>query len=242
MKGLILAAGRGTRLKAVDPDLPKVLHQIGGRTCLERILLGMGAVGINAVGIVIGYQGDRIRETIGSGEHLGLEITYVEQDLKRYGTGAAVWTAQPFWQGDSILFSFGDILVHPENYQALVDKYGDGGEPILGVNWVEDPTAGSAVYLDSQDHVKEIIEKPTPGTSETHWNSAGTAVLTPNLLAKLEHLAPSARGEYELTHAYREYLATGGTLWSHRITGYWQDIGRPEDLARVRTMAEQGEL
>lgn len=242
LKALILAAGRGTRLQAVDPQLPKVLHKVGETSCLERILLGMQAAGITEAAVVIGFQGDLIREAIGDGGHLGLRVQYVEQDLRRYGTGAAIWTARSYLAGQSFLFSFGDILVHPENYRALRDTHQSEGTPVLGVNWVEDPAAGAAVYLDDQDCIEQIVEKPEPGTANTHWNSSGVALLTDGLVRHLEHLQPSARGEYELTHGYQAYLRSGRTMKAHRITGYWQDIGRPEDLARVQAMAAKGEL
>ncbi len=242
MKALILAAGRGTRLQAVNPQLPKVLHAVGGTSCLERILRGMQAAGVTEAAVVIGFQGEQIQEAIGDGSGFGLAVHYVEQDLQRYGTGAAIWTARDFLNEEAFLFSFGDILVHPGNYLSLTAIHSQLRMPVLGVNWVADPTAGAAVYLDEQDYVQEIVEKPPPGTATTNWNSSGVALLNGNLMHYLADLQPSARGEYELTHGYQAYLKAGHAVKAHRITGYWQDIGRPEDLARVRTMAERGEL
>jgi len=242
LKAVVLAAGKGTRLATVDPGLPKVLHRIGERPCIEYILAGMAKYGIDRVLLVIGYRGDLIQEAIGCGSHLGLAVEYAEQDMSRYGTGAAVQMAEPFAGGEPFLFSFGDILVYPRNYQYLCDAYGSTGCPTIGVNWTEDPKDGAAVYVDDENRVLDIIEKPEPGTSATHWNQAGVSVFTAGIFDYLRDLKPSARGEYELTHAVQRMLAAGERVLAYPLEGYWQDIGSPEDLARVQAMAERGML
>ena len=236
MLGVVLAAGKGTRLQSLGKTIPKVLLEVGGKTCLEHIVLGMKEAGITRFGIVIGHLGEQIRERYGSGEKLGVEITYLTQDLSVYGTARASMLARDLAGGEPIMLSYGDIIIHPGNYRALLERSEGGKYPTNTVNWVDDPYAGAAVYLRPDDTVERIIEKPPQGTSTTHWNNAGVYVYPPFIFDYIDRIQPSPRGEYELSSALRLMIDDGLEVRSHRIFGYWRDIGRPEDLEAINAL------
>lgn len=239
MLGVILAAGKGTRLKSLGKNIPKALIEVGGKPCLEHIILGMKKAGITRFGIVIGHLGEQIKERYGSGADLGVDITYLRQDLSEYGTGRAAMLAEELAAGEPIMLSYGDIIIHPDNYPALRERSEGGRYPTNSVNWVDDPSAGAAVYLQPNDTVEKIVEKPAPGTATTNWNNAGIYVYPPILFDYLRRLKESPRGEYELTDALRQMVEDGLEVRSHRITGYWRDIGRPEDVAAINELLAQ---
>lgn len=239
MLGVILAAGKGTRLGKLGENLPKALLPIGKKTCLEHIMLGMKAAGVRRFGIVIGYLGEMIEEKYGSGESLGVEITYLRQDLCVYGTAKAVQLAEELSQGEPIFVSYGDIIIEPSNYQAMVDLYLQNQTSVSSANYIEDPYEGGAAYFDDQGFLEKIVEKPPKGTSTTTWNNAGVYIFKPEIFDYLRTLEKSERGEYELTQAVRNMVQSGTRVSVHKITGYWQDIGSPEDLARIQTLVEK---
>lgn len=239
MLGVILAAGKGTRLKELGKNLPKALLPIGNKTCLERIILGMKKAGIDRFGVVIGYLGEMIEEKYGSGESLGVEITYLKQDLSLYGTGRAVQLAQELAAGGPLMVSYGDILVEPGNYKALLELARQEQTTVSSINWMDDPTKGAAVYLNSEGYVERIIEKPPKGQSTTNWNNAGVYVLQPLIFDYLRKQEISQRGEYELSGAVRDMVEDGVPVKAHKITGFWKDIGSPEDFAAIKHLLEE---
>lgn len=239
MLGVILAAGKGTRLKELGKNLPKTLLPIGEQTCLERIVLGMKEAGIHRFAVIIGYLGEMIEERYGRGESLGVEITYLKQDLSLYGTGRAVLLAAEVAAGKPFMVSYGDILVDPANYKAMLKLSREEETSVSSVNWMDDPAQGAAVYLNSEGYVEKIIEKPPQGQSTTNWNNAGVYVLQPAVFDYLRRQEKSQRGEYELSGAIRDMVEAGLAIKAHRITGYWQDIGSPEDVAAIRHLLRE---
>jgi len=233
VKGVILAAGRGTRLKGLGKELPKVLLNVGERTCLEHIVLGMKSAGITEFIVVIGHLGEVIKERYGDGESLGVNITYVTQDLREYGTGKAVALVEHLVQDEPFILSYGDIIIDPANYKALLDVYERNNSIVESVNWVDDPKDGAAVYFDESNRVEQVIEKPPAGTAKTNWNNAGLYVYKPVIFEYLRKTRQSSRGEYELTSALKLMLEDNVPVTAYKIQGYWQDIGRPEDLKRI---------
>lgn len=238
MLGVILAAGKGTRLKELGKSVPKSLLPIGQRTCLEHIILGMKGAGVRRFGIVIGHLGELIEERYGSGESLGVEITYLKQDLSIYGTGRALLLARDLAGNEPLMVSYGDILIERSNYKAMVDLARREQTPVSSVNWMDDPAAGAAVYFNDEGYLENIIEKPPKGTSTTNWNNAGVYVLQPLIFDYLANLSKSPRGEYDLTAAVRQMVIAGVAVKVHQITGFWKDIGTPEDVAAIRHLLE----
>lgn len=236
MLGVILAAGKGTRLKDLGKDIPKALLPIGNKTCLEHIILGMKAAGVKRFGVVIGHLGELIEEKYGAGEALGVEITYLKQDLSMYGTGRAVQLAEKLATGSPFFVSYGDILIDPANYKAMAELAAQTQTTVSSVNWMDDPAQGAAVYFNPEGYLEKIIEKPPPGASATHWNNAGVYVFQPLIFSYLRNLVKSQRGEYELTEAVRQMAAASVPVRVHQISGYWRDIGRPEDVEAMQIL------
>src|SRR6185295_19873608 len=143
-KAVILAAGRGTRLGALTHDRPKPMIPICGEPLLEHIVTGLRHAGISRFLFVVGYRAESIHAHFDHDKN----IEYVEQNPP-IGTGAALALAEQFAGGDPIIMSYGDILTDPEHYRSLIDAYrASPCAAVMGINPVEDPSAGAAVYLD----------------------------------------------------------------------------------------------
>lgn len=240
-QALILAAGKGTRMGSLTERRPKPLLRVAGTPILEHILLRLADVGVRRSVLVIGHLGDQIERYFGDGAGVGMAITYRTQE-QRTGTAKAALLAQDDLTAAPFVMSFGDILCARANYRGLVTSFESSScDALLGLNPVDDPWEGAAVYRDG-DRVTRIIEKPPRGTSSTKWNNAGVMVLTAAVWPVLAGLEPSARGEYELPVGIGRMVDSGCDIRGIEFDGFWSDVGRPEELDRINALAARGAL
>lgn len=233
MQAVLLAAGCGTRMGALTETCPKPLLPVAGRPLIEHIITGFAAADVRDLVIVTGYRGEQIEAALGDGARLGVHITYRRQTTAA-GTAHALLLGRDALADEPFALSWGDILVQPEFYAALVRRFRTRPcDALLALNAVDDPWAGAAVYVDGTGRVSRIVEKPPRGSSTTRWNNAGVFVFDPLVLDYVARLRPSARGEYELPQAIAAMAADGRAVYSLPITGYWSDVGTPDDLRRA---------
>lgn len=236
MIGVLLAAGRGTRLGQLTARCPKPMLAVAGRPIIGHALAGLAAAGVEQVVIITGHCAEQLEQALGHGDEYGLRVRYRRQP-RPDGTARALALARELIEPAPFFFGWGDILVQPENYRRVISAAGPGVEAVLGINPVDDPCAGAAVYLEQrgdQQWVTRLVEKPTPGSSSTRWNNAGFGVLGPAIWPHLDALAPSDRGEYELPQAVAALVDAGGKVRAEAVRGPWFDIGTPEDLELAR--------
>jgi dTDP-glucose pyrophosphorylase len=240
MNAVLLAAGRGTRMGALTDSTPKPLLPLRGRPIIEHILGGLHDAGVRRVAIVVGYLGNQIEAHLGDGKQLGLHIAYRRQD-RADGTAKALLLARDLLGNDPFVLSWGDIVVDRGEYAALLRRFAESPcDAMLSVNPTDDPWRGAAVTIDAGGRVQSLVEKPPRGTSQTRWNNAGIFVFTNCIFEYAERLEPSARGEYELPQAVAKMVADGHVVRAHPITGFWSDLGTPEDLAAAETALADG--
>jgi len=227
LTAVILAAGKGTRMRPLTDRRPKPLVPVAGRPIIEHIVGGLATAGVRDICLVVGYLGAQLIDRLGDGTRLGARLTYVWQE-EFLGTGAAVLLAEDFVGDDDFVLGWGDIIVPPRNYRRMVAMYErERPQAVLAVNWVRDPWEGAAVYVRDR-HVVRIEEKPPRGTATTRFNNAGVFVFGPELLEVLHGTPPSPRGEIEVPSAIGTMLGSGAHIRAHMIRGgYWSDVARP---------------
>ena len=150
-KAVILAAGRGTRMRELTLTIPKPMVEVCGKPVLSYIVEGLRDAGIRKILIVIGYRKEVVVDHFGNGSAIGVEIIYAEQ-TRQDGTGKVVELAKEFCGDDPFILSYGDILVDPSSYLPLTEL-GDT-DLILTVRHMEDPSKGGAVYLNERFEVR----------------------------------------------------------------------------------------
>jgi len=239
LKAVVLAAGKGTRMKDLSADRPKHLIRLEDRPVLEHVVLRLKQAGITETVLVIGYLGHMIREHFGDGSRFGARIQYAVQDPPN-GTGSGVHAARELVSDASFLMTFGDIVTPAATYTLMLEDYRAAPcDALLLLNWVEDPYRGAAVYLDDGGRITQVIEKPPIGTSTTHCNQSGIFIFAPIIFDYTGRLTPSARGEYELTHAINAMLEDGRNVRGCRLdSGAWCDVGTPDDLPIAERIIE----
>ena len=232
-RAVILAAGRGTRMRELTNDLPKPMIEVRGKPVLQHIVQGLGDAGIRDCLIVVGYRADVVRDFFGDGSRHNVAIQYETQTMQD-GTGRVVELARDFAGKHPFILAYGDILVDPENYKRLVDLPEDV-ESMLTVTRGEDVSNGGAVFLDGQMDLVDLREKPKPGEPASPWYNAGLYAFRPSIFDFTSKLKPSPRGEYELTDAIRDLAQSGKKVRALELTGEWADVRDPEILARLNS-------
>jgi NDP-sugar pyrophosphorylase family protein len=250
VKAVILAAGKGTRMRELTQDVPKPMLPYQGKPILGHILGGLKAAGIRDVFMVTGWKAEAIEEHFGDGRSRGMRIVYGRQ-LVQDGTGKAPEVARDFVGASPFILTYGDILVKPETYQQMIHRYNeDYFSGVIAVTAGEDVTKGGLDLFDDKFCLQRIVEKPSPAQieelrrdgwlkpGEPTWYNAGIYLFKPSLFEFTAKLQKSPRGEYELTDAVAMLVETKHRLAGLRIEGRWVDVRDPEVLARL----ERGEL
>ncbi|MCC7373142.1 MAG: nucleotidyltransferase family protein [Verrucomicrobiales bacterium] len=237
-------------MRELTQELPKPMLRVQGRPILEHIIDGLRAAGIREVCFVTGWRAEVIEDYFGDGSRWNLSIHYARQEVQD-GTGRAPEYAKAFVGADDFLLTYGDILVRPDTYARMINRFRQG--PFAGVITVtvgEDVTKGGINCFDPDFCLARLIEKPTPEQvralreegflkegAPLYYN-AGIYIFRPLIYDFTARLVKSPRGEFELTDAISMLIAAGHRLAGLEIEGRWVDVRDPEVLAQL----EQGKL
>ena len=245
MKAVILAAGKGTRMRELTDELPKPMLKVHSKPILEHILEGLLQAGVREIFIVTGFRAEAIESHFGDGSKWEAHIACGRQVVQD-GTGKAPEVAKEFIGASPFILTYGDILVKPETYQQMIRRYHEGGfSGVITVTRGEDVTKGGLIFFDEHFCLKRLVEKPTPEqleqlrrqgwlqATEPIWYNAGIYLFEPSLFDFTARLQKSPRGEYELTDAIASLLAANHKLAGLEIQGRWVDVRDPEVLAKL---------
>ncbi len=229
-KAVLLAAGKGTRMKELTNELPKPMLEVRGKPILLHIVEGLKAAGVTDFCIIVGYRADVVRDFFGDGSKFGVRVTYATQVVQD-GTGRVVELAKDFAGSDAFILSYGDILISPANYARLTELA--GAEGIVTVKRNEGEMAkGGCVVVNERFELTDLIEKPA-GPAPSPWYNAGVYTFRPSIFDFTARLKLSPRGEYELTDAIRDFAQSGKTVRVIELTGDWADVRDAEVLAAL---------
>src|SRR5947209_13840190 len=167
-KAVVLAAGRGTRMRELTAEIPKPMIEVRGKPVLQHIIEGLRDAGIPEVLTIVGYHADAVQRFFENGSRHNIAIQYATQ-TRQDGTGRVVDLSRDFVEDRPFVLSYGDILVDPTNYKRVVDLPEDV-EAIITVTRGEDVSKGGAVYLNEQMELVDIREKAQPNES-ARWSA-----------------------------------------------------------------------
>jgi UDP-N-acetylglucosamine diphosphorylase / glucose-1-phosphate thymidylyltransferase / UDP-N-acetylgalactosamine diphosphorylase / glucosamine-1-phosphate N-acetyltransferase / galactosamine-1-phosphate N-acetyltransferase len=230
-KAVLLAAGRGTRMRELTNELPKPMIEVRGKPVLQHMVEGLRAAGVRDFLIIVGYRADSVQNFFGDGSRYNIQIQYATQVVQD-GTGRVVDLAPNFVGYSPFVLNYGDVLVDPANYKRLVDLPRDV-EAIISVTRGEDVSKGGAAFLNDRMELVDLREKPKPGQASSPWYNAGLYAFRPSIFDFTAKLKPSPRGEYELTDAVRALAQSGKKVKALELSGEWADVRDPEILARL---------
>src|SRR6266446_1971825 len=218
-KAVLLAAGRGKRMREMTTDLPKPMLEVRGKPVLQHIVEGLRDAGVRGFMIIVGYRADAVQNFFGDGSRYKIDIQYATQVMQD-GTGRVVDLARNFAGDSPFVLSYGDILVDPANYKRLLDLPNDV-EAIISVTRGEDVSKGGAVFLNERMELVDLREKSKPGEPTSPWYNAGIFAFRSSIFDYIAKLERSTRGEFELTDAIRNLALAGNKVQALELVGGW---------------------
>ena len=217
---VLLAAGRGKRLRPFTNKTPKPLLPVHGSNSLDLTLRAVQLAGIGKVCLVTHHLEAQIRSHVDNGPAWGMEVSFCHQEeLRGSGDGLlSVLTRLPDWidRSTPVLVTATDYLLPKKTLMNLVAAH-ETQDCDITVSLKECPpeelSARSSVELDVNWRVHRVVEKPTPGEAPSQYTAALIYILPPAIWDMLPKLKPSSRGELELPDAVNLLLEIGMTAY-----------------------------
>ena len=233
MKALVLAGGSGSRLRPITHTYAKQLLPVANKPVLFYGLEAIRDAGITEAGIVVGDTAPAIEAAVGDGSAFGLTATYIRQEAPR-GLAHAVLTAREFLGEDDFVMYLGDNFI-VGGITSLVEEFRSSRpDAQIMLTSVPDPRQFGVAELDTAGEVVGLEEKPQHPKSDLAL--VGVYIFTPAVHEAVSQLAPSWRGELEITEAIQWLIDQGRKVRSTTITGYWKDTGNVADMLEVNRM------
>ena len=240
MKALILAGGRGERLRPLTLTRPKALLEVGGKPLLSYPLEALKAVGIREAVVVLSYMGDAIRSWLKDGSPLGLKVEYARQEEPR-GTADAISSAAELLKGEKeVLVIHGDLFVRPEALRPVLEEHRRHRPSItLGVVEVKRPSEFGMVVAEG-GWLRDLVEKPSVWKRRSLANS-GIYILSGEALEAMSEVKPAEDGELRATDVMVAMAREGDAVRVAEIDpSAWADVGRPWDILEANEKALRG--
>jgi UDP-N-acetylglucosamine diphosphorylase/glucosamine-1-phosphate N-acetyltransferase len=235
MKAVILAAGKGERLRPLTDTRPKPLLPVAGKPLVEWLLVEAAHAGARDILLVTHHMEEKIKEELGDGSRLGLRITYARQE-KFLGTADAFRTAEEFVGGDEFIGVYGDAYLAPGIIRKIVRSHVEG-ETTMTAMPVEAPSEYGVVEAEA-GRVKVVVEKPEPGSEPSNLANVGIYIFPPTVFEYIRRTGLSPRKEYEITDTLGLMLGDGLKINLHSLgEGEWLDIGLPWNLLDANARA-----
>lgn len=209
---------------------------VHGKPFLEYIINGMKFAGLRDIILVVGYRKEQIIDYFQTGKKWNVYIEYIEQ-TELNGTGGALMLCEKSIFGNHFFLTWGDTLVPYEIYKKVQEIHrNENRDFIIVANYTEDPFLGAAIYCDDLI-LSNIIEKPPRGTSKTNLNNCGVFIFPKEIFNVLKTLAPSERGEIEVTNALLKGIKERN--WKVRVVKmeknqFKGDIGAKEKYEQLK--------
>jgi mannose-1-phosphate guanylyltransferase len=228
MKAILLAGGKGTRLRPLTIHTPKPIVPIFNRPFLHyQIDLLRQVPEIDEVILSLNYQPRRIEEIFGDGSGLGIKIRYVVEPAP-LGTAGAIKYAGDQLTESVVVFN-GDVLTEIDLAAVLRLHRERKARATIVLTPVENPTAYGLVETDADGNIKRFIEKPKPEEITTDNINAGIYILEPDTFDRIpSNVSWSIERSY-----FPSLIERGETFVGYIYNGYWIDIGTPEKYMQV---------
>jgi len=228
MKAILLAGGKGTRLRPLTIHTPKPIVPIFNRAFLHyQIDLLKQVPEIDEVILSLNYQPRRIEEMFGDGADLGIKIRYVVEPVP-LGTAGAIKYAGDKLTESVVVFN-GDVMTQLDLAAVIRMHRERQARATIVLTPVDNPSAYGLVETDEQSNIKRFIEKPKPEEITTNHINAGIYILEPDTFDRIPSEVP-----WSIERSYfPSLIERSETFVAYIYNGYWIDIGTPEKYVQV---------
>jgi glucose-1-phosphate thymidylyltransferase len=256
VKALVLAGGRGTRLRPITHTSAKQLVPVANKPVLFYGIESLRDAGITEIGVVVADPAEmlkpdsrtgqmipvmvnsqaEIRAALGDGSKFGVRVTYIVQEAP-LGLAHAVKIAEEFVAGEPFVMYLGDNLIK-DGIVPFVKEF-EREKPDAQILLAHVPNPGDFGVAElNGDHVVRLEEKPAQPRSDLAL--VGVYLFGPPVFDAVRAIQPSRRGELEITDAIQHLITSGKKVRSHVITGWWKDTGKVEDLLEANRIVLGG--
>ncbi len=219
---IIMAGGKGERLKPLTEYTPKPLLKVGDKPILEHNLLHLASYGIDRVHISVNYLGGMIKDYFGNGEQLGMNIRYIEENKPLGTLGSAALVSDIKYE--HVLVMNADVLTNID-FEDFFSEF-ILTNAIMSVASVPYKVSMPFAVLETSDNrVLSFSEKP----EYTYYTNAGIYLLRKELLSRIP-----VQAVYHATDLMQDIINRNEKLTQYSIRGFWMDIGRKEDFEKAQ--------
>ena len=236
VKALILAGGKGTRLKPFTNTIQKQVFPLANKPILHYIMEKITQTGISEIGVIIGPNKDQIKNALGDGSKWNAHITYIEQD-EPAGLAHAVICAKDFLKNDPFLMYLGDNIISTDLTGFMLDFVEGNMSSIMTVK-VSDPSKFGIIEVDERGKIERLVEKPK--VTKSNLGIVGIYAFTNKIFNAIAQIKPSARGELEITDAIQKLMHMGEPISYRVITDAWIDTGNIEAVLEANALILDG--
>jgi mannose-1-phosphate guanylyltransferase len=250
MKAMILAAGKGTRVRPLTYELPKPMIPILGKPVLEYLIEYLARYGVREIMINVSYLHEKIEQYFGDGRRFGVQIGYSFEGTmvngvvvpQPVGSAGGLRKIQDFsgFFDETTLVLCGDAIVDLDLSSALLEHRRSGAQASLVVKEVrpEQVSDYGIVVTDDNGRITSFQEKPTPAQALSHWASTGIYIFEPSVL----DLIPSRQSFDIGSDLFPLLVQRGLPFFAQKRNFTWIDIGKVSDYWSVLQKVMQGEL
>jgi NDP-sugar pyrophosphorylase family protein len=221
---VVMAGGKGTRLRPITEHIPKPMVKVAGRPILEHIVCHLADAGISKIYLAVNYLGETIEAHFGNGSDFGIEIKYIREE-KPLGTAGAL-SLLPERPSDPILVMNGDLVTQFDVQQMIGNHEAGGYAMTVGVrDYRVDIPYGVVDWNETKKRVDGISEKPM----RTYLVNAGVYLINPELLEFIEKDTNTP-----ITDLLESSIGKGLSVGIHLLEGDWIDVGQHAQLNEAR--------
>ncbi len=229
MKAVVLVGGFGTRLRPLTSTTPKQMLPVIDRPMLEHVIAGLARHGVDEVVLSLGYREDVFREAYPDGECAGVALKYAVEPEPLDTAGAVRFAAEAAGIDETFIVVNGDVFTDLDVSSVWRRHHEVGAEGTIALTPVDDPSRYGVVPTDAEGKVLGFVEKPPREEAPTNWINAGTYVLEPSVLQRIE----TGRKVSIERETFPAIVADGG-LWAVRSEAYWVDAGTPATYVQIQ--------
>ena len=232
MKALIASGGRGTRLRPITHTQNKHLIPIANKPILHYAIEAVAGAGITEIILVVNAGSREVPDAIGDGSRWGTHIAYVYQETPG-GLAQVVALAEPLIGKERFIFYLGDNMVVGGVKRFIDDFEKSACNCYLTLARVKDPERFGVPEIRN-GKIVSVEEKPR--NPKSSFAVAGIYLYDHHIFEAVNAIAPSARGELEISDAHQYLIDKGFTIGYSEITGWWKDTGKPTDLLEANRL------